>query len=121
MSPQFLIIIVLVFGLLWFLRIRPQKRRQLEQQDALNKLAPGTEILTAGGMYGTVRSVDGDDVNVEISPGTEIRLAKRAVAAVIPPESEEGEAEELEAGEDSTSHTKYRSDAADESTREKRS
>ena len=99
MSPQFLILIVLLFGALWFVLIRPQKRRQLEQRQMLENLAPGDEILTAGGFYGTVTAIEGDDVHVEIAPGTEARIARRAVAAIIPPESEEtqeGEAEELE-------------------------
>ena len=96
MSPQFLIIVVLLFGVLWVVLIRPQKRRQLQQREMLDNLSDGDEILTAGGLYATVRSVDGDDVHVEISPGTEVRLAKRAVAAVIPPASEDGEAEALE-------------------------
>ena len=96
MSPSFLIIIVLLFGVLWFVLIRPQKRRQQEQRQLLESLSPGDEILTAGGFYGTVRSVEGDDVLVEIAPGTEVRLARRAVAAIVPPEDEEGEAEELE-------------------------
>ncbi len=100
MSPQFLIIIVLLFGVLWLVFIRPQKRRQLQQREMLDNLSDGDEILTAGGLYATVRSVDGDDVHVEISPGTEVRLAKRAVAAVIPPASEDGEAEELEEAEE---------------------
>jgi len=99
-SPQFLIIIVLLFGVLWLVFIRPQKRRQLQQREMLDNLSDGDEILTAGGLYATVRSVDGDDVHVEISPGTEVRLAKRAVAAVIPPASEDGEAEELEEAEE---------------------
>ena len=100
MSPQFLIIIVLLFGVLWVVFIRPQKRRQVHQRDMLDNLSDGDQILTAGGLYATVRSVDGDDVHVEIAPGTEVRLAKGAVAAVIPQETEDGEAEELEDDEE---------------------
>ena len=95
MSPSFLIIIVLLFGVLWFVLIRPQKRRQAEQRQRLESLTPGDEILTAGGVYGTVRSVGDDDVIVEIAPGTEVRVARRAVAAIIPPESEEGTEETI--------------------------
>jgi len=93
---SFLIIIVGLLLLMWVLMVRPQRRKQAHQQEMLDNLASGDEILTAGGFYGTVRSVDGDDVHVEIAPGTEVRIAKRAVAAIIPPESEEGEVEELE-------------------------
>ncbi len=100
MSAAGLIIIVLVLAFAWLLLIRPQKRRQLKQADMLEGLAPGDEILTAGGVYGHVRSIDEDELTVEIAPGTNVRVAKRAVAAVIPPESGE-----LEPVEDSDGRT----------------
>lgn len=104
---QFLIVIVVLFAVMWLLIIRPQRKRQLEQQRLLQNVAPGEEILTAGGLYGRVSSVTDDDLMLEIAPGTEIRLAKRAVAAVIrPPEEDEydeledaGEAGEKEGGD----------------------
>ena len=102
---QFLIIIIALIGLMWVLMIRPQRRKQVQQQSMLENVSSGDEILTAGGVYGTVRSVDGDEIRVEIAPGTEIRLAKRAIAAVIPPEVEDGEAEELEAADEEPAHT----------------
>ena len=95
---QFLIVIVVLLALMWLLFIRPQKRRQLAQQQMLEEIEPGVEILTAGGVYGTVRTVDEDELTVEIAPGTNVRLARRAVAGVIPPdapESGEHEPEEL--------------------------
>ena len=84
-----LILIVVFFALMWILFIRPQRRRQLAQQQMLLEVAPGVEILTAGGLYGTVRGVDGDELTVEIAPGTNVRLARRAVAGVIPPDEPE--------------------------------
>ena len=89
MSPGFLILIVLVFGAIWLLILRPQKRRQIAQQDLLQSIQPGVEILTAGGLFGVVREVDDDELTVEIAPGTNVRLARRAVAAVIPPDEPE--------------------------------
>jgi preprotein translocase subunit YajC len=107
-SAGFLILIIGLFVLLWILFIRPQRRRQVAQQQMLEELEPGVEILTAGGLYGTVRAIDGDELTVEIAPGTDVRLARRAVAAVIPEESpaegdgaepdESAEPEELAAG-----------------------
>ena len=94
MSGQGLIVIVILFGLVWLLFIQPQRRRQRSQAALLDELEPGDQILTAGGLYGTVRSVDGDEVMVELAPGTEVRLARRAVAAVIPPEYEDEDQEE---------------------------
>ena len=89
MSGGFLIILVVGFALMWLLFIRPQKRRQLAQQQMLQDVEPGAEILTAGGLYGTVRGIDGDELTVEIAPGTNVRLARRAVAGVIPPNEPE--------------------------------
>ncbi len=82
-----LIVLLLLFG--FFVIVRPQRRRQQEQAEMQDAIETGDEVLTAGGIFGTVASVDEDEVRVEIAPGTTIRVAKRAVAAVIPPEEEE--------------------------------
>jgi preprotein translocase subunit YajC len=89
-----LLIIVALLGLMWALMIRPQRRKQAAQAQMLSDLAIGDEILTAGGIYGTVDEIDSEEVSVEIAPGTKIRVAKRAVAAVISDEEEEEEADE---------------------------
>ena len=84
-----LIIIVAMFVLLWLLLIRPQRRRQVAQRELIASIQVGDEILTAGGLYGHVRALgDEDDLVVEIAPGTEVRVARRAVAGIVPPEDE---------------------------------
>jgi preprotein translocase subunit YajC len=84
-----LIIIVAMFVLLWLLLIRPQRRRQVVQRELIQSVQVGDEILTAGGLYGHVRALgDEDDLVVEIAPGTEVRVARRAVAGIVPPEGE---------------------------------
>jgi preprotein translocase subunit YajC len=90
----FLIIIVAIFAVMWLFVIRPQKRRQLAQKSLLENVSEGDEILTAGGLYGTVRSVQGDEVTLEVAPGTNVRLAKRAVAAILTQDEELDELEE---------------------------
>ena len=80
----YLIIIVVLFAAMWLFLIRPQKRRQVEQsrmQDSTSRA--GDEILTAGGIHGTVEAIEGEVVQVEIAPGTIVRLDRRAVAAVV--------------------------------------
>jgi preprotein translocase subunit YajC len=92
-SPGFLILIV-AFGFLWFVLIRPQKRRQLEAARMLNAVQVGSEVLTAGGIYGEVTEVRDDDVIVRIAPQLEVRVARKAIGAVIPPaEPDEAPAE----------------------------
>ena len=89
-----LIIIVVLLVLMWLLLIRPQRRKQQEQQDLLRNVQVGDEIVTAGGIYGTVSVVEDDEVTVEIAPGTHVRMAKRAIAGILNEEEEEGEHEE---------------------------
>jgi preprotein translocase subunit YajC len=83
-SPGFLILIV-AFGFLWFVLIRPQKRRQLEAARTLNAVQVGSEVLTAGGIYGEVTEVHDDDLMVRIAPNLEVRIARKAIGAVVPP------------------------------------
>jgi preprotein translocase subunit YajC len=95
-SGGFLIVIVVLFFLLWLLLVRPQRKRneqQLTMQDSLRK---DDEIITAGGLHGTVVSIEDDVLEVEIAKGTVVRLDRRAVAAIVSPE-EEVEEEEPEA------------------------
>jgi preprotein translocase subunit YajC len=78
----YVIVLVALFGLMWFLLIRPQRRRAVEQVEMQDKLRTGDEILTAGGIHGTVKAIEEDIVHVEIAPGTLVRVDRRAVAAV---------------------------------------
>jgi preprotein translocase subunit YajC len=92
-SGGFLIVIVGLFFLLWLLLVRPQRKRseqQLTMQDSLRK---GDEIITAGGLHGTVVAIEDDVLEVEIAKGTVARLDRRAVAAIVSPEEEEEEEE----------------------------
>lgn len=89
----YLIILIALFALMWLFLIRPQRRRQLEQAAMQDLIEPGDEILTAGGIHGTVRELDGEIVQVEIAPGTVVRLDRRAVAAVEREPEEESEEE----------------------------
>ena len=84
--------IVLVFVGFYFLMIRPQRRRQQQAQQQQRTLTPGATVRTTAGMYATVTEVDGDDVILEIAPGVEVRMMRRAVMEVVSP----GEPEETE-------------------------
>jgi preprotein translocase subunit YajC len=77
-----LIFLVAMIAVLWFLLIRPQRARQAAHRNLVADLAPGDEVVTAGGILGRVSSVADDHVKLEIAPGTEIRLAKEAVTGV---------------------------------------
>ena len=90
MSGGGLLIIVALFAVLWFVMIRPQKARQQRQQQLLNSVAPGDEVLTVGGLYGIVQEIDEEgDLIVEIADGIHVRLARRSVATVVKPDGED--------------------------------
>jgi preprotein translocase subunit YajC len=96
--PGYIFILVLLV-LMWFLLIRPQRRRQMETQRMINSVTVGSEIVTAGGLYGTVTALQDDEVHLEIADGIEVRVAKRAIAAKV---SEDEEPEELDEEEEIT-------------------
>lgn len=80
--------------LFWVLIIMPQRRRRAVQQELLMQLEPGDEVMTVGGLFGTVREVADHHVVLEIAPGTQVRLAKSAVTARSERELEGAESSE---------------------------
>src|SRR5262245_33359873 len=100
MSPSGLIIIVVLFGLFWFLLVRPQRRRSQEQEELIASLEAGDEIVSAGGLYGVITEIEGDELHVEIADGLTVRMAKNAVVGLVErdEEDEEDENESLEEG-----------------------
>jgi len=90
----FFLIIIVAFLLLWLIVVRPQRKRQSQQREMLSELRVGDEVLTAGGIYGTVSRLDDDQVTVEIAPKTEVRVARRAIAGVTRDEPDEDETDE---------------------------
>jgi preprotein translocase subunit YajC len=101
--PAYLFILVLL-AVLWLFLIRPRQRQLREQRAMLAGIEVGDEIVTAGGLYGTVTRLDDDEVRVEIAPELEVRIARRAIAGVLT-EKEAGQ-EELEPGEKPEEGTK---------------
>ena len=92
------IFILALLALMWFMLIRPQRRRQQDAQRMLETIGVGKEIVTAGGLYGTVTAMEDDEVRVEIADGVEVRVAKRAVAGVV--SEDENDPEEPQPEED---------------------
>jgi len=90
-------LIVIAFGFLYFVLVRPQKKRQLAQARMLSELNVGDEVVTAGGIYGEIVGLGDEDVKVRIAPELDVRVARRAIASVTPAATESAE---LEAPED---------------------
>ena len=91
-----LLLIVLVLGLIvmYVVMIRPQRQRQAEHQSRIDRVDVGDDVLTTGGIYGTIVEAEGDDLVVEIAEGVEVHMTRRGVAVVLPPEAEDAEDEE---------------------------
>jgi preprotein translocase subunit YajC len=81
---------------MYVLMIRPQRQRQQQQQSMIDACNVGDDILTTGGIYGTVVEAEGDDLVVEIADGMTVHMTRRGVAAVLPPEAEESEGEDAD-------------------------
>ena len=83
---SFLIVMVLLLVVMYVLMIRPQRQRQQQQQATIAGARVGDDVLTTGGIYGTITETEGDDVVVEIAEGLEVHMTRRGIAAVLPPE-----------------------------------
>jgi preprotein translocase subunit YajC len=82
----FFIVLLLMFALLWFILIRPQRAQQKRHQEMLGGLKVGDEIITSGGIYGEVVQLDTERVMLEVDDDVHIAVARRAIASIIPPE-----------------------------------
>ncbi len=90
-----LLALLITFGLMWVLLILPQQRRMKQHQAIVASLQPGDEVVTAGGVYGTITSVDEDTLAVEVAPGVVLRVLRNAVSQRIgPPEDDEQTSED---------------------------
>jgi preprotein translocase subunit YajC len=83
-SYTFLIVIVVLFGLFYFVMIRPQRNKQRQAQQMQRQVMPGQHVRTTAGMYGTVITADDENVLLEVAPGVQIRFLRRAVMDVVP-------------------------------------
>jgi preprotein translocase subunit YajC len=83
-----LVFLVLLVAFFYFLIVRPQRTRMRAQQQLQSSLELGDEIMTFAGFFGTIRRFDGDVVTVELSPGVEARLTRRAISGKVTPTEE---------------------------------
>jgi preprotein translocase subunit YajC len=91
-----LIFIVGLLVLFWLLIALPQRRRRQQQAALIGELATGDEVLTLGGILGTVRELREHEVVVEIAPETRVRVAKTAITGRIEPDAEPTESAETQ-------------------------
>jgi len=75
---------VILIAIMYFLMIRPQMKRQKEHRAMLEKLARGDEVITNGGIAGTVAAIGESFITVEVADGVQLRVQKGAIANVLP-------------------------------------
>ena len=94
--------LILIVGVGYFLMIRPQQRKLRAQRELLQRIEVGDEVVTAGGIFGTIVDIDEDDdvLTVEIAPGTNIRMLRGGISRRLDEEvvddDEDDEAEEAD-------------------------
>lgn len=81
-SFQQIIPLVLMFAIFYFLLIRPQQKKAKEHKALLESIKKGDNIITAGGVYGKVASVEDGIVGLEIANGVVIKISKSYIAAI---------------------------------------
>ncbi len=76
-----IIMLVVLFAIMYFFMIRPQNKKQKEIQKFRNELTVGQEVVTIGGVYGTIKSIDevANTVTLEVATGVKIIFAKEAI------------------------------------------
>jgi len=79
-----IIMMVVLFGLMYFMMIRPQMKRQKEHRTLIAGLAKGDEVVTSGGIAGRVEEVGETFITVEIAANVKVKLQKSAVQQVLP-------------------------------------
>ena len=81
-----IIMLVAMFAIMYFFMIRPQQKKQKEEHNFRNSLTVGQEVITIGGIYGTVKNVELDGVvTLEVASGVKIRVHKDGINPVATP------------------------------------
>ncbi len=82
---------LIIFGIFYFVLIRPQQKKMKEHKKMVEELKKGDKIITQGGIYGTVTNTGEHKLTVEIADGVKVKIARGAVGTVL---SEEEAAKE---------------------------
>tara|TARA_B100000676_G_scaffold178281_1_gene175053 strand:+ start:157 stop:528 length:372 start_codon:yes stop_codon:yes gene_type:complete len=83
-DPVFLVMMVAMFGVFWFLVIRPQSKRAKEHKAMLNAIKRGDQVVTNGGIIGRVARIEGDGVLIiEIAEGVRIKQRQSMIASMV--------------------------------------
>ncbi|MBI4285713.1 MAG: preprotein translocase subunit YajC [Chloroflexi bacterium] len=77
-----IIFLVVIFALMYFIMVRPQRKRQKEHQKMVATMQKGDKVITAGGIFGTVESINEDTVIMRVESGATMKVAKGSVNVI---------------------------------------
>lgn len=87
-SSQFLIMILVFFGIFYFIVIRPQQKEQKRHQARINSLKKNDRVVTSGGIHGVVRATKEKTLVLEIADGVKITINRNSVSGVVSSDSD---------------------------------
>lgn len=91
MGFEFIIWMVFLFGLMYFLLIRPQKKQKQQHEEMISSLKKGDRVMTTGGILGTIRGISANITTIEIADGVNVRVRKEHISQLqMDPKTEEG-------------------------------
>ena len=84
MNPILFVWLALLLGVVWFTFLRPRREAQRRASALSSSLEVGDEVITIGGLYGTIASIDEREIELDVSDGVTLRFARRAIAGKAP-------------------------------------
>ena len=89
-----LIFLILMGAIFYFMLVRPQRRRVQQYRALVDSLSLGDEVVTIGGLFGTITRLNEDDVELRVDDSTTLRFLKTSIARVVVVDEQEDEARE---------------------------
>ncbi len=99
MPTQLILLVVAMAAIFYLLILRPQQRQKRKRAELMSALQAGVEVLTVGGLYGTVKELRDEDFDLEVADGVVIKMDRRAIASVLQ-ETAEPDADDVDEDDD---------------------
>jgi len=77
---SFWLMLLLLFGFMWFFVIRPESKRRKTQQSFHSSLKKGDEVVTVGGMHGSIVSIDGNEITLKVADALRLKFDRNSIA-----------------------------------------
>ena len=92
-----LIFLILMGAIFYFMLVRPQRRRVQQHRALVDSLSVGDEVVTIGGLFGTITRLNEDDVELRVDTSTTLRFLKTSIARVVVVDEQADEADDEQA------------------------